>query len=121
MMEAKKILVVDDERGIRILLSEVLSSRGFQVSLARDGMESLKKMENDHFDLVVTDINMPRLDGIGMLKTMKENGRTEKVIIMTGNASDTRLEDPEMYRVESQLYKPFGMAAFLSTVDSLTS
>ena len=121
MKEMKKILVVDDEAGIRILLSEVLSSNGFQVSLAKDGIESLEKMEKDHFDLVVTDINMPRLDGVAMLKTMKENGRTEKVIVMTGNISDTRLQDPEMYRVESHLFKPFGIAAFLSTIDSLTT
>ena len=121
MGETKKILVVDDELGIRILLSEALSSRGFQVSLASDGMESLRKLENDRFDLVVTDINMPNLDGVGMLKTMKEKGRTEKVIVMTGNESDTRLRDPGMYRVESRLYKPFGMEAFLSAVDSLTS
>lgn len=121
MKASKKILVVDDELGIRILLSEVLSSRGFQVSLARDGMESLEKLEKDHFDLVVTDINMPRLDGVAMLKTMKQNGRTEKVIVMTGNVSDKRLQDPEMYRVESHIYKPFGLAAFLNTVDSLTA
>ena len=120
MRETKKVLVVDDELGIRILLFEVLSSRGFQVSLASDGMESLEKMENEPFDLVVTDINMPKLDGVGMLKTMKERGRKEKVIVMTGNTSDKRLQDPEMYRVESHFYKPFGMEAFLNTVDSVT-
>lgn len=121
MNDAKKVLVVDDELGIRILLSEVLSSRGFHVSLARDGMESLEKMENNRFDLVVTDINMPRLDGVGMLKTMKEKGRTEKVIVITGNVYDTRLQDPGMYHVESKFYKPFGMEAFLTAVDVLTS
>ncbi len=121
MRAKKKVLVVDDELGIRILLSEVLSSRGFQVSLASDGRESLKKMERDQFDLVVTDINMPGLDGVGMLKTMQEKGRTEKVIVITGNLSDSRLEDPGMYRVESRFFKPFGMEAFLSAVDSLTS
>ncbi len=119
MRETKKVLVVDDELGIRTLLFEVLSRRGFQVSLASDGMESLERMENEPFDLVVTDINMPKLDGVGMLKTMKEKGRKEKVIVITGNTFDTRLQDPEMYRVDSHFYKPFGMAAFLSTVDSL--
>jgi len=120
MDTAKKVLVVDDEKGIRFLLSEVLHNQGFDVSLAKDGQESLEKMENDHFDLVVTDINMPRLDGVAMLKSMKRNGRNEKVIIITGDPSDQRLYDTEMPNVVNRLFKPFGIGNFLSAVLSAT-
>jgi DNA-binding NtrC family response regulator len=120
MEPTKKVLVVDDEKGIRFLLSEVLLNQGFDVSLARDGQESLDKLEKDHFDLVVTDINMPRLDGVAMLKSMTKNGRSEKVIIMTGDPSDQRLSDTEIPNVVTRLLKPFGIENFLSVVLSAT-
>ena len=122
MERAKKILVVDDESGIRFLLSEVLMNKGFEVSLASDGQESLDKLEQDHFDLVVTDINMPRLDGVAMLKRMKRTGRDEKIIIMTGNPADQRLLDKEgLPHVESRLFKPFGIESFLNVVIAATA
>ena len=74
MKKPIKVLVVDDEKGIRFLLSEALLHRGFEVSLARDGQESLEKMEKSNFDLVVTDINMPRLDGVENVKKHAGNG-----------------------------------------------
>ena len=116
MGTAKKVLVVDDEKGIRFLLSEVLLNQGFEVSLAKDGQESLDKLEKDRFDLVVTDINMPRLDGVAMLKSMKKTGRSEKVIVMTGNPSDHRLLDPEIPHGVTRLLKPFGIENFLNVV-----
>ena len=121
MERAKKILVVDDESGIRLLLSEVLLNKGFEVSLASDGQESLDKLEQDHFDLVVTDINMPRLDGVSMLKRMKKTGRDEKIIIMTGNPADQRLLDKGLPHVESHLFKPFGIENFLNVVTAATA
>ena len=121
MERTKKILVVDDESGIRFLLSEVLMNKGFDVSLASDGQESLDKLEEDHFDLVVTDINMPRLDGVAMLKRMKKTGRDEKIIIMTGNPADQRLLDKGLPHVESHLFKPFGIEKFLNVVTAVTA
>ncbi len=121
MERAKKILVVDDESGIRFLLSEVLLNKGFEVSLASDGQESLDKLEQDHFDLVVTDINMPRLDGVAMLKQMKKTCRDVKIIIMTGNPTDQRLLDKELPHVESHLFKPFGIENFLNVVTAATA
>jgi DNA-binding NtrC family response regulator len=120
MVSAKKVLVVDDEKGIRFLLSEVLLNQGFDVSLARDGQESLDKLEKDHFDLVVTDINMPRLDGVAMLERMKTNGRSEKIIIMTGDPSDRRLSDTEIPNVVTRLLKPFEIENFLNVVIAAT-
>ena len=121
MERAKKILVVDDESGIRFLLSEVLLNKGFEVSLASDGQESLDKLEQDHFDLVVTDINMPRLDGVAMLKRMKKTCRDVKIIIMTGNPSDQRLLDKGLPHVEGHLFKPFGIENFLNVVIAATA
>ena len=74
MTRLKKIMVVDDEAGIRNLLSDALAEKGFKVTLAKDGRDSLKQMKNRRFDLLITDINMPRLGGVGLLRKMKKRG-----------------------------------------------
>ncbi len=116
MSKAEKILVVDDERGIRYLLSDVLSDAGFEVSMAKDGQESLDQLKENRFDLVITDINMPRLDGIEMLKRMKLAGRKEKVIIMTANLLDLKFEEAEVPHVVKKFQKPFIVDNLLDVV-----
>jgi len=118
MPRLKKILVVDDEAGIRNLLFDVLSSKGFKVTLAKDGKDSLKQMRNRHFDLLITDINMPRLDGIELLRRMKRADRKERVIIMTGDPFDKKELDKDIPHVFSQLRKPFHMNKFLEVVST---
>jgi DNA-binding NtrC family response regulator len=121
MKRGKKVLVVDDERGIRLLLSEALSSEGFEVRSAKDGQESLEVLKKEHFDLVVTDINMPRLDGVGMLKSMQKGGRKEKVIIMTGNPSEKSLSHEGITNVVRSIMKPFEMDYFVNLVTEVTA
>jgi len=121
MGQSGKILVVDDERNIRLLLSEVLSHEGFEVTEAKDGQESLEKMEKHDFDLVITDVNMPRLDGIAMLHRMEKAGRKEKVIIMSANPSQQMFLHKSMNRVITQLCKPFNIANFLNLVIAATT
>jgi two-component system response regulator (stage 0 sporulation protein F) len=121
MARTKKILVVDDEAGIRNLLFDVLSSEGFNVSLAKDGQDSLDQMENRRFDLLITDINMPCVDGIELLKRMKKAGRKERVIIMTGKSVSHRLLEEDMPPVFTQLNKPFPMNSLLEVVISSLS
>ncbi|MCP4680720.1 MAG: response regulator [Desulfobacterales bacterium] len=118
MTGSKKILVVDNEIGIRYLLSDILSGEGFQVSLARDGQESLDKLEKCDFDLVITDIDMPRLDGIEMLKRMNQDRRNEKVIIMTGGSLEINLSDNYMDHVVTKLQKPVWVDDFLDVVSA---
>lgn len=116
MAEAKKILVVDDEKGIRFLLLDFLSSEGFDVRVAKDGQESLDILERSNFDLIITDINMPGMDGISMLKTMKKAGRKEKVILMSASPFDEEILEPEMPSVLKHLHKPFRLDDFLGVV-----
>jgi|MTBAKSStandDraft_1061840.scaffolds.fasta_scaffold103659_2 two-component system response regulator (stage 0 sporulation protein F) len=118
MEHIKKILVVDDEMGIRSLISELLESEGFEVRAAKDGQESLDEMEREDFDLVITDIQMPRLDGLAMLDAMKRAGRKEKIIIMTGSAFAMDLPNEEMPMVVSRLQKPFRMSNLLDVVSA---
>ena len=119
MPRTKKIMVVDDEPGIRNLLFDVLSGEGFKVTLAKDGKDSLSQMKKDRFDLVITDINMPHLDGIELLKKMKKAGRKERIIIMTGKSFDMAHFKKDIPPIADELRKPFHMNNFLEAVSSV--
>lgn len=121
MVTLKNILVVDDEAGIRSLLFEVLSKEGFKVTLAKDGRDSLDQMEGRCFDLLITDMDMPRLNGIGLLKRMKEEGRLEKVIVMSGRPLDQGDLGRDVPPVYTTLQKPFPLTNFLAVVTSALS
>ena len=112
MTRLKNILVVDDEVGIRNLLFDVLSNEGFNVTLAKDGNESLKEMRKNRFDLLITDINMPKLDGIALLKKMKKAGRREKVILMTGRPVNRATFEGHLQPIFDMLEKPFHIHNF---------
>ncbi|MBI5560530.1 MAG: response regulator [Deltaproteobacteria bacterium] len=79
----KRVLVVDDEEGIRLLYKEELEEEGYDVELASSGEEALKKLEGDHIDLVLLDIKMPGMDGIEVLRKVKERWRKLPVILCT--------------------------------------
>ena len=64
-----KILAIDDSRTIREMLRHALGNAGFEVHLADDGVAGIEALDHCHPDLVITDINMPRLDGFGVLES----------------------------------------------------
>lgn len=69
--KAKRILLVDDHENTRILLTELLSSMGYQVSQAKDGEEAMKLVEIGPVDLVMTDLKMPGMDGIELTRAIR--------------------------------------------------
>lgn len=82
-MTTKRILVVDDEAKMRRILELSLKSMGHEVEQAGDGQEALAKIESGSFDLVLTDLRMPRLDGIGLLTALRDADNDIPVIVMT--------------------------------------
>jgi len=115
-VKLKEIMVVDDEAGIRALLSDALIEEGYKVTLAKDGKDSLRQLKKKKFDLLITDINMPRLNGLELLRKMKRDGRKEKVILMTGNPVDKTLLNKDVQPVFLQLTKPFRVNHLLDAV-----
>ena len=87
-MEPIKILVADDEAPIRELLKRGLTQMGmYSVEVAQSGMEAIEKIEKDIFDLVLTDLMMPEMDGMELLRTIKGTRPEMMVILMTGHGS----------------------------------
>src|SRR5216117_944916 len=86
-MPADKILVVDDEQSMTQFLSIVLRKEGFQVTAVSNGRDALEKARSENFDVVITDIKMPGIDGIQLLNGLKKHDPSLPVVIMTAYAS----------------------------------
>jgi CheY-like chemotaxis protein len=77
-----RILIVDDEAPIRDSLQEILESEGFEVELAGDGLQALQILTDSEFDLVLSDIKMPRMDGMELLTHLAKNWTSDKTRII---------------------------------------
>jgi DNA-binding NtrC family response regulator len=86
-MSKGRILVVDDEASLRMLLSNELSRAGFTVDTVEDGETALNRMRQDFYHVVLLDILMPRVSGIDVLRAMKIDSMVSEVIVLTGNAT----------------------------------
>lgn len=79
-----KILVVDDDEGTRKVLREILSEIGYTVDVAKDGIEAITKAKCENFDAALVDIQMPKMNGIDLLKAIKNDNPTVPVVMLTG-------------------------------------
>jgi YesN/AraC family two-component response regulator len=102
-----RILIVDDEAGVRKVLEQVLQEDGFQVISAADGREALKIFEKKPFPLVITDIVMPEMDGIELLQSIRPHSPDTQVIIITSYASVETAVKALRCGAYDYLFKPF--------------
>ena len=86
-MPAEKILVVDDEQSMAQFLGIVLRKEGYHVVTANNGRDALDKVKAENFNVVITDIKMPGMDGIQLLQGVKKHDPSLPVVIMTAYAS----------------------------------
>lgn len=84
MRKQKKILIVEDEKVIREFLSKLLVSLNYQVDSACDGLEAIKKIEKNEYSIILSDVKMPNMDGVELLKKVKEINKKIEVILITG-------------------------------------
>ena len=88
----KRVLVVDDSLTVRELQRKLLSNRGYEVSVAVDGMDGWNALRGEHFDLLITDIDMPRMDGIELVTLLRRDSRLQSLPVMVVSYKD-REED----------------------------
>ena len=103
------ILAVDDSPSMRKMVSFTLAGAGYQVVEAVDGMDALEKAEHQHIDLVLVDQNMPRLDGIGLTRRLREHPRFKNtpILILTTESSDQMKQAGKAAGATGWLVKPF--------------
>lgn len=114
-----KVLYVEDEEPIRELMQEVLSGEFKEFQTAGDGIEGLQKFQESDFDMVITDIEMPRLDGLELAARIKKLSATTPVILLTAYSQKERLFKAIDAGVSKYLVKPFTPDKLLSVVCEL--
>jgi len=104
------VLVVDDQDCLVELLADIVNGLGFGSEMAHDGLEAIEKFDEGNFQMVITDIKMPRMDGIELMKRIKENRPDVPVIAITGYGSESTEEELLYDGVDGFLEKPFRVA-----------
>jgi two-component system, chemotaxis family, chemotaxis protein CheY len=107
----KSILAVDDSATVRKFVSVALTMQGFTVVTACDGMDALEKLPNQQVDIVITDLNMPNMDGFELIKALRDNPAYKDipVIILTSLTDDVSKDRGAGLGVNSYLVKPFSL------------
>lgn len=111
-----KILVVDDQESMRHIISVMLEEKGHVVVRAEDGAEAFDEFQNGSFDLIVADVNMPKLDGLAFLQKVKAVKPTTKVIFVTGTLAETVKLGAEKSGLDGLIIKPFEKSAALDVI-----
>jgi DNA-binding NtrC family response regulator len=104
---SKKILIVDDNPNMSVLLSDILEIFEYEGSQAEDGEEALEKLSGDEYAMVFTDLRMPKMDGIDLLKAIKNKHPELPVVVITGYSLGETQNMLLTQRADGFLNKPF--------------
>jgi len=113
----KKILVVDDESEMRVALETTLKREGYQPVCAEDGKKAWEQIQNEAFDLIVSDVKMPRMDGVELLRAVKLHSPKTIVIMMTAYGDIDNAVETMKTGAFDYLLKPFSAEILISSVN----
>jgi CheY-like chemotaxis protein len=119
-----KTLVVEDEPDLRYIFVEILSELGVKVMTASNGLEALEILKNENFDLIVSDIKMPIMDGMEFLEKLQESNilnKTKFMFITGGVDMDQKKYDEIMAVIDGLLSKPFDEEDIYKKISELFS
>ena len=116
-----RILVVDDDEDICVLVGRTLSNEGYKVDLAEDGVQALESMGESDYDLVVLDVMMPNKNGLEVIRDMKNEGRLRSIPILLFSAlgTGTKMMLQDENQADDYAQKPFMKNDFLMKVKKL--
>jgi len=122
MTKTTRILTVDDSASMRALLNHALTSGGFQVDQADDGQSALEWLAMNEVDVVITDINMPRLDGFGLIEQLRAGSRHRDcpILVLSTESSDEKKSRARNAGATGWIVKPFDPAKLVAAVRKVT-
>ncbi|MDT8442036.1 MAG: response regulator [Desulfuromonadales bacterium] len=115
---AKRVLTVDDSATVRQVLSMTLTGAGYDVAEAVDGEDALQHFDEGSFDLVVTDLNMPNMDGIDLIREIRKRSGTRflPIIMLTTESQPERKQEGKKAGASGWITKPFRPDQLLAVV-----
>ncbi len=118
---AKTILVVDDSASIRQVVGIALKGAGYEVVEACDGKDAMGKLDGRKIHLIISDVNMPNMDGISLVKQVKANPtyKFTPIIMLTTESGDSKKQEGQAAGAKAWVVKPFQPAQMLSAVSKL--
>ena len=118
---AKTILIVDDSQSMRQLIKMTLTGAGHQVIEACDGRDALTKLTGQKINLIISDVNMPNLDGIGLVKAVKARNeyRFTPIIMLTTESEQSKKAEGQAAGARAWIVKPFLPQNLLAAVEKL--
>ncbi len=116
-----KVLIVDDSQMTRNFHAYILRSAGFSIGEARDGYEGLEKLLSEKYDIVLTDINMPRMDGFTFIKTVREQAGISDIPIIIISTEDAAEDKRKGFEVGGDFYivKPVNPEKLIKSIEML--
>lgn len=115
---ARCILVVDDSETVRQVLQLSLSTAGFDVIEAEDGVDALEKLADARIDMLITDLNMPNMDGLELIKRVRKEGshRFTPIVMLTTESSEQKKQAGRAAGASGWIVKPFKPEQLLKVV-----
>lgn len=117
-----RVLIIDDAFGVRESLMAALTAAGHQVDIAADGQAGLERLEDEPFDAVVTDIWMPKVDGLNLIKRVRKTRPRLRVFAMTGGGPSLTMEAAgslaSVWGAEKVFIKPFEEASLIQALEA---
>ncbi|MCK4911889.1 MAG: response regulator [Thermodesulfovibrionales bacterium] len=106
---SKNILIVDDSASMRQLVTFALEDAGYDVVQAVDGEDALSKAGQSRAEMVITDLNMPKLDGIGLIRQLRERSEYKftPIVMLTTESQDTKKKEGKQAGASGWIVKPF--------------
>ena len=114
-----RILIVDDERDVVLVIRRLLMQNGHQVSEASNGLAALNLFQSRFFDLIITDLRMPTMDGMSFLREIKKLDPVTPVVILTAFATPETAAEAMERGASIYLAKPFKSEEFLNVIKRL--
>lgn len=117
----KHILIVDDSASIRQMVEVTLKSAKYKVTAAKDGQEAFELSQKNQYDFVLTDQNMPRMDGLTLIKSLRGLGnyRSTPIVVLTTEASDDMKAKGRAAGATGWMVKPFDPAKLLQVASKV--
>lgn len=113
------ILVVEDDKNTRKLLTAILSNNGYNVLQAQDGVEALDVLDHNHVDLMVLDVMMPKMDGFSLTETLRSGGSQLPILMLSAKQNVVDIKQGFVVGIDDYLTKPFDFDVLLLRIKAL--
>jgi len=124
-MDSKKVLIAEDSSVIQNLTKKILQIQNYEIFSAKNGVQVLSMLENEDFDIILMDINMPQMDGMECARQIRKLSDPKKssvpIVAITGNAMNYSKEEFQAAGINEYLQKPLNFDNLVETVKTLTS